>query len=481
MTAKQRLIKKTKSGFRWTALDTLLAKGIPVVVMILIARFLGPEEFGLFGILVIIVSLGILMNENGFCSSLIQKSHLSRYDLDTVFYVNLLLNLGVYGLFALLAPLIAVFFHTPELSSLIRALALLFPIGTLSAVQTALLNKKLRFRKLAIVNSVAALSGGFTACLLALNGNGIWSVVWMYLIQQSISAAMLWFISPWKPGFRFSKVHARSHFRFGSPLLLSGILDTIFRNIYNIIIGRFYPIQTLAFFERARSFQEYPSMAITGIAAKVSYPVLSKMQTEPGWSEQFFKRLIQLGFFLNAPLMMILAGVATPLITLILGNAWLDSVPYFQILCLVSIFYPHHAFNLNLLKVNGRSDLFLRVEVVKKAMVLFIVVLSVPFGLKAMLWGMVINSVLALYINIYYTRGMSQYRFRDQLSDLLPDLFLALLSYGTCTLICQGLSYWTPLPLLLLSSASGLLVYIGLKMVFFKTQALHQLSALIHS
>lgn len=413
-------------GAGWTLFDLIFSKGIPLVVIILLARVLGPGEFGLYGILVIFVMIGMLLTENGITSSLIRHHRLKQIDYSTVFYLNIIFTTLVYFLVYLLAPLIAAFFNTPILSPLIRLIAITFPLGAITAVHQAILNKKMRFRKIAFINLPGAVLGGCLGLWLAYHHVGIMSVVYMTLATQLITSILLWLTISWRPSWEYSGIRARMHFAFGINLLLSGLIDTLFRNSYNIVIGKFYPIQTLAFFERARSLQEYPAIAITGITNKVSYPIMARHHHESHEGHALFRQLIRLTFFLNTPLMFLLAGLASPLFQLLLGREWLPAVPYFQVLCIGSIFYPHHAYNLNVLKVRGRSDLFLRLEIIKKSAMILILLFTAPFGLMTMLWGIVISSIVVLYINIYYSGTFISYSFREQMIDLLPNLLIGL-------------------------------------------------------
>jgi len=469
MAEATHLFKKTYSGVLWTLLDVFFSKGFPLVIIILLARILGPAEFGLYGILVFFLAIGITLSESGLTSSLIRHHQLYKSDYSTVFYLNFFLNCVIYGLIFLLSPWIADFFEKPILSSLIRVISTTYILSALTAVHLAILNKKMRFKKIAMLNLPGAFIGGILGLVLANHQYGIWSIVYMNVTIQLITSFLIWFNMTWRPGFVYSGLRAAVHFKFGVNMLLSGLLDTIFKNSYNLIIGKFYPMQSLAFFERARSLQEYPTVAITAITNKVSYPLLARqIHTDAANSDSFFRKLIQVTFFINTPFILILAGVALPLFRLILGPEWLDAVPYFQILCLGSVFYPHHAYNLNILKVKGRSDLFLKLEVIKKILMLIIIVISVSYGITGLLWGMVANSVLVLYINIYYSGQYIHYNFLEQLKDLLPPLIIGLGCFLLTNYLCEQ---FQPLPVylqIILPAITGMGIYFSLN--FFLNQ-----------
>ncbi len=465
---ESRLFSSIIHSASWTLLDLLFSKGIPLLVAILLARILGPEEFGLYGILVIFSAISILIIENGITSSLIRKHQSNQQDFDTVFIVNIGFSLLVFGIVYLASPWVAQFFDKPVLTQLIRLTALVLPIGSLSAIQLALLTKHMKFKLITLLNLPGNILGGALGIFLAYQGYGIYSLVYMLLLSQSIITLLLWIFGKWTPRFSFSASLAKYHFSFGINMILSGLLETLFRNIYNIIIGKFYPMATLGLFERARTLQEYPSQALTGIAIRVSYPLLAKYQDDMKTLHQFFTGLIKIVFFINTPLMLLLAGIAHPLILLLLGDKWLAAVPYFQILCLGSLFYAHHAFNLNVIKVKGRSDLFLRLEVIKKVFMLVVVLATSPFGIWVMLWGMVANTMLVLFINIYYSAPYIQYSFKQQMTDLLVDLLIGLIGFAVSWLIVQAASSQPVFIQLLLGLLVGLGVMIGLHYIFNK-------------
>lgn len=477
-SAEHQFFSKVIRGAGWTFFDLVFSKGIPFVVIIILARILGPEEFGLYGILVIFTAVGLLLTESGITTSLIRHHQLKRIDYSTVFYLNLLFNTLLYLLVFLMAPLIAGFFEKPMLASLLRVLALVFPLGALTAVHLAVLNKKMRFRKIAYFNLPGAVIGGLTGLWLAFHHYGIWSVVYMSLVMQAVTSILLWFGAPWRPSLAYSAKRGKMHFKFGFNLLLSGVIDVLFRNSYNIIIGKFYPIQTLAFFERARTLQEYPAIAITGITNKVSYPMMARLYHETPDDHSLFRQLIRTTFFLNTPLMFLLAGIASPLFLLVLGKHWLQAVPYFQVLCIGSIFYPHHAYNLNVLKVNGRSDLFLRLEIIKKMAMLLILVLTAPFGLMTMIWGIVASSILVLYINIYYSGELIHYSFREQIIDILPNLLIGLACFLLTWLVGHVILGVSSVPGMAIAGLLGTGVYILFNFLFNHSEFMQHITIL---
>jgi len=470
MPNENKILKSTYHGVVWTLADMLLSKGFPLAVIIMLARILGPEEFGLYGILVFFTTIGILLSESGLTSSLIRQQKVSRLEYSTVFYMNLVVNLVIYLVIYLIAPFIAHFFAKPVLKDLVRVISISYILSAFTAVHLAILNKKMRFKKIMLLNLPGAILGGVLGIVMAYRHYGIWSIVYMTLAAQFVTSCLLMLNRHWKPSFEYSSLSARMHFKFGVNVLLSGFIDAIFKNSYNIIIAKFYPMQSLAFFERARSLQEYPTMAMTAISNKVSYPLFAKFQANEAHSNSVFKYFLQGTFFVNTPMVLILAGIAKPLFLFLLGASWLQAVPYFQILCMGSIFYPHHAYNLNVLKVKGRSDLFLKLEVIKKIMMGVVILISAPFGMYAMLWGMAGSSAMVLYINIYYSGRYMSYDFKRQVVDLLPIMLIGLSSFLFTNFLCRQLQSYSLLTQISCSSSLGLLSYLLLNSLFNRTE-----------
>lgn len=418
---------KTLSGLKWTFIETFFLKGSLFFVTILLARILGPKEFGLMGIISIFIALGITLVESGLSLSLIRTQKSNNEDFSTVFFTNLIFSFLVYLLFYSVAPFLSAFFHKTELINLIRVYCISFVLSAFSSIQIAILTKELKFRKLTILNLPGTLFGVVLSLFLAYRGTGVWSIVWMYLSSQLINVILLWIYSHWKPSFYFSLEKFKIHFNYGYKLMLAAVLETVFKNSYSIVIGKFFSIQALGFYDRAQNFNEYPVSVLTGIINKVSYPVLSVIQDDKERISNTYKSLIRIAFFLTAPLMLGFAAIAKPLFIFVLGKQWIEASLFFQILCLASIFYPIHAFNIIVLKVYGRTDLYLKLEIIKKAIIVLSITLSFQFGIYGLLWGSVVASLFAMIINTKYSGEMINYSLKEQLLDMMPVLFISLL------------------------------------------------------
>src|SRR5690606_15064669 len=349
------LRKKTIGGVVWTVIDTFVLRGFSFLATIILARWLGPEEFGLVGMIAVFIAIGTSITDSGLSNSLIRTKNADDKDFSTVFILNLTLSAGVYLFLFLSAPYIADFFNQPVLKNLVRVYCLSFIFSAFSAVQLARLTSDMQFKKITKLNIPGTIIGTIVGLLMGYFGFGVWSIVCMYLATQLVQSISLWLSSSWRPTMDYSKEKAKYHYSYGYKLMLSGLLDTIFKNGYNIVIGKFYSAKELGFFERSKSFNEYPVTTITRVVSKVTFPLLSSLRDDKERISSVYKKLMRLTFFITAPLMFGAAAIARPLFLLVLGEQWVGAVPYFQILCLAGMFYPIHAFNLNVFKVYGRS------------------------------------------------------------------------------------------------------------------------------
>ena len=336
-------------------------------------------------------------------ASLIRTKNADDSDFSTVFYMNMAMSLLVYAIMFYTAPYIASFYGQVILIDIIRIYCLVFIISAFSAIQLAILNKEMRFKKIVLLNVPSIIVGVCVGLFLGYNDYGVWSIVTMYMTTQIILSALLWITATWKPSLNFSKEKLKYHFDFGYKLTLSNLLEVVFKNSYNVIIGKYFPVQTLGHFERARRFNEYPSSIITQILGKVTYPMLAELQDDTPKLAVIYRILLQITFFIMAPLMLGLAAIAQPLFDMVLGPEWAPAVPYFQILTLAYVVHPIAAFNINVLKVYGRTDLFLKLEILKKSILVLCIIIGFQFGIYGLVWSIVIVSLISLVINTYYS------------------------------------------------------------------------------
>lgn len=421
MSLKKQAIK----GAVWTYAQQFGTQLISFVVSIFLARILLPEEFGLIGMIAIFMGIGTILFDGGMTSSLIRSDDLEESDYSTVFIFNLLVSLGVYFIIFISAPFIADFYHQPILANVTRIYALSFVFSAFGSVQNTILTKAMNFKKQTLLTIPALLAGSIVALIMAIKGFGVWSLVGMTLINTFVLSMTLWFTSKWKPTFVFSKNKFRKHFNYGYKLTLSGVLDIIFTNIYQIVIGRFFSANIVGYYTRANQLMMMPVGNVSTALNKVAFPLFAEIQNDKDRLRSAYKKIMLLVLFIINPIIVLMLVLAEPLTVFLFTDKWLPMVPLFQIICLSGLLYPLHLYNLLILQVKGRSDLFLKLEIVKKILAAVVLFLSFYFGLYGLLWGQLIFSILALFINTYFAGSMINYKMAEQLKDMLPLFILA--------------------------------------------------------
>jgi len=320
-----------------------------------------------------------------------------------------------------------------------------------------------------LVSVPSTLLAAFISLTLAFYGYGVWSLVWFHLSREIFKSLFLWLSTVWTPKLIFSNIKFKYHFSFGYKLVLSGLIDVFFKNIYNVIIGKQFTFQELGFFERSRQLSEYPSSSLTGIISKVTYPMFSEIQNDIEKLTKIYVKLIQLSFFVIAPIMLGTAAVAKPLFLLVLGQEWTPAIQYFQILSLAMMLYPLHAMNLNILKVFGRSDLFLKVEIYKKIIIIISIVCFFNFGIIGLIWSNVFTSLTSLVINIYFSNKLITYSIYNQFKDLLITLLLSLITAFSMNLFSNLLHNNSYVIQIALPVLIGFLMYILINFLLKKS------------
>lgn len=455
------LKEKTVNGLIWSFIDSFANLGVQFIVGIILARILSPREFGLIGMLTIFIAISQSFIDSGFSTALIQKKECTQNDYSTVFYFNLAVSIFCYILLFILSGAISSFFNEPQLKPLTQVLGFGLIINSFGIIQRTILTKNINFKLQTKVSLVASLGSGIIAITMALKGYGVWSLVALTLSRYTLTSVFLWIWSNWKPAFVFCKKSFTELFSFGSKLLLSGLIDTIYRNSYYLVIGKFFSAAELGFYTQADQFQTLPSANLTGIISRVSYPVLASIQEDKVRLKTHYRKLIRSTMFITFILMLGLSAVAKPMIITLIGGKWLPAVVYLQLLCWVGMLYPLHAINLNMLNIQRRSDLFLRLEIIKKMLAVPIIFAGVFFGIKIMILGMIAISFIALYLNSYWSGKMIGYSFIQQVKDVFPSFILALIVNGTVFSL-NFLGIASPIFLLTIQIASGALLTVAI-------------------
>ncbi len=421
------LKNKTISGIFWSAIDSFSGQGITFIVGIILARLLTPQEFGLIGMLTIFISISEAFINSGFSQALIRKKDCTEVDYSTVFYFNLTAGVALFLILFIAAPMIASFFNEPQLKPLVKVLSLSLIISSFTVIQRTTLTKRIDFKLQTKISVIAALGSGGIGIGMAYTGFGVWSLVFQTLSKQSINSLLLWLWNRWRPMLTFSIESFKELFSFGSRLLASGLIDTIYRNIYYLVIGKYFSAQELGYFTRAQMFKDLPSKNLNSVMSRVTYPVLAQIQDNPAKLKAGYKKMIKSIMYISMTLMAGLAATAEPLVITLIGDEWKPAIIYLQLLTFTGMMYPLHSINLNMLQVLGRSDLFLRLEIIKKIIAIPVILIGIIYGIKIMILGMWVNTLIAYYLNSYWSGKGINYSMWEQVKDILPGFFIAII------------------------------------------------------
>jgi len=472
------LKQKALSGFKWGTLERIATYGISFVISVIIARILVPSDYGIVGMIAIFLAISQVFIDGGFGSALIRKQDRTNLDFSTVFYYNIAISLVFYLILFVCAPLIAKFYNMPVLIPVTRVVALNTVIGAFGAMHRTKLNIAVDFKTQAKISIITLFITGTIGIFMAYKGFGVWALIIQGLASTLVSTGLIWHFVHWKPEFAFSRSSFLELFGFGSKLMLAGLLNATYTNIYNLVIGKKYNASDLGYYTRADSIVQLPASNITMLIQRVTFPVLSEIQNDTKRLADSYRRLLKMTAFIIFPFMTLLAALSEPLIKVLLTDKWSPSVPLMQILCFGFMFFPIHAINLNLLQVKGRSDLFLRLEILKKLMITIVLFVSFNFGVLAICLGIVLTSLVSLIINTYYTGKFIHVGFVKQMMDIVPIFIIAVIAgifaYLPSFFIVNSFFQ------LFLGGLAGIILFIGVASIF-KINELKEIKQLIVS
>lgn len=417
---------KTARGVGWSFIDNIANSGITFLVGLVLARLLTPEEYGVMAMIAIFIAVSDSIIDSGFSNALIRKVDIERIDYNTVFYFNLIVSISLYILLFFVSPAISAFFREPVLVDVMRVIGFVLIVNALAIIPRTIFIRNINFKTQTKVSLIASISSGVVGIGMALSGMGVWSLVGQQLSRQLLNTVFLWGYCKWKPVFEFSAKSFKEMFGFGSKLLVSGLLDTIYKDIYYLVIGRFFTSFVLGQYTRAKQFNTIFSSNLTTVVQRVSYPVLSSIQNEPERLCGAYRKVIKSTMLVTFACMLGLAAMAKPLIIILIGEKWLPAAGYLQIICFSGMLYPLHAINLNILQVKGRSDLFLKLEIIKKTIAVFPILIGIFYGIEYMLWGSVLTSFIAYFLNSHYSADLIRYSTIEQIKDVLPVFAVSL-------------------------------------------------------
>ncbi|WP_223634451.1 lipopolysaccharide biosynthesis protein [Planococcus sp. 4-30] len=462
MEPQPSLKKKTIGGLAWSFGDLVGNQGIQFLIQIILARMLLPEHFGLIGMILVFIALCNSLVDSGFTQALIRERNASQADYSTVFYFNLLISVMIYGILYAAAPVISSFFGEPQLVSLVRVLSIGIVINSLAIIPKAMFAKEVNFKAQAAINLSASIISGVIAIGLAIAGYGVWSLVLRQLSLNAIQSLLFVFTKKWIPSLVFSVASFKRLFGFGWKLLVSGLIDTFYTNVYFLIIGRQYSAAQLGFYTNASRFSEIVSQNLAATILRVTYPVLSSIQNEHERLKQSYKNITKLAAFLIFPMMVGMAAVGEPLVLLVFGEKWLPMVPYFQLLSIAGMLYPILALDLSILQVKGRSDLYLQLEIINKISLTILLALAVwlELGVIGLIAAAILNTYLEFFVNSHFSKREVAYPATEKVKDLLP-VYLMSFVMGTVVWALGALLETGILIQLLLQVAAGIMLYIA--------------------
>lgn len=423
--AEQSLKSKTLKGVGWSAIDNILKIGITFIVSIILARLLSPEEYGLIGILTIFISVFNVIVDSGFTNALIRKQDATEVDYSTVFYTNLVVSIFMALALFFCAKPIAHFFERDELVALTQVMSCIVVINALCIVQKARTTKAIDFKTQTKVTAIASIVSGVIGISMAYTGYGVWALVGQQISSQLLTTTFFWLFNRWMPKLLFSWESFKEMWSFGWKLLASSLIDTAWKEVYQVVIGKCYAPATLGLYTRAKQFADLCSSNLTTVIYRVSYPVLSSIQDDKARLKSAYQRVIKTTMLPTFALMFGMAACAKPMILCLIGEKWVGCVPILQIICTYGALYPLHAINLNMLQVQGRSDLFLKLEIIKKIIAIVPLLLGIFIGIYFMLVGSLVVSIVSYYLNAYYSGPFLNYSIKEQVKDILPSFCVA--------------------------------------------------------
>lgn len=426
---------KTINGLIWSMIEQFASQGIAFTLGIIIARQIMPSDYGLIAMLGIFMAIAQTFVDSGFSNALIQKQNRSRLDYSTVFYFNIIISTFFFLSLFFCSPFIAEFYNEPRLISITRIVGINIILSAFIVVPRAKLSIDLDFKSQTKASVIAVSLSGMIGIIMAYKDYGVWTLVTQSLLNNAINGIILWYYSKWFPILEFSIKSFKRLFIFGSKILFSGLLDTIYKNIYLIVIGKKFSSTELGYYSRANQLAEFPSSNLSRIIGRVAFPVMCEVQQDNNRLKSVFIKFIKLSTFIIFPIMIGLAVLAEPFIVFVLTDKWIGIVPLLQILCISCLFYPIHGLNLTILQAKGRSDLFFKLEIIKKAVGIIVLLSTIPFGIEWMCIGLIITSILCLPINMYYTKKILDIGFFQQFGLFMPSLTLSSFTGGLIYLI----------------------------------------------
>ena len=427
MNTEESLKSKTIKGLFWSFIDKFTAQIITFIIGIILARLLSPKEFGLIGMIAVFISISQIFINSGFKEALIRKKTISEEDYNTVFIFNILAGLILYFILFLISGWVSEFYSEPQLKLLIRVLALGLIINSITIVQFTRVTKKIDFKSLTRISIISSIGSGVLGVFLAYLGYGVWSLIWRDLTNYTLSAFLLINLNKWYPNFRFSKKSFLELFSFGGNLMINAIMGAFFRNVYFLVIGKYYAASILGQFTRAETFKRLPSQTVSDMVNRVSYPILAELQDDQMKLYSAYKRLIKSTMFITIIGMFTLSVISENLTVLLMGEQWGIAGQYLRILCFSGLFFPLDALNSNMLKIMNRSDLILKIGIWRKLLTIPLILIIIFVGIKPFLYALILHQIISFLMISNYSKSFINYGTVEQIKDIIPFFIIGVL------------------------------------------------------
>ena len=442
----------------WSAIERLSVQSASFILSIIIARLVSPSDYGLIAMLTIFISLAQTFVDSGFSNALIQKQDRTEKDYSTVFYFNIIVSVLIYSLLFFCAPLIASFYNEPILTELTKWVSLSFVLSSFAVVQRAKLTILHDFKTQAIVSLVSVIISGVLGIIAAAKGYGVWALVLQSLVNQGLTSILFWIVTRWHPRYWFSMDSFRSLFGYGSKLLVSGIINTLYTHMYTIVIGKVYSSRDLGYYSKANTLGQFAPIAIANILHKALFPYQCEIQDEDDRLHSFFLTYLSMAAFVTFPICFMLISISSPFVDCVLTEKWMPIVPLMRILCFSYMWYPISYINCQLLNVKGRSDLFLKAEIIKKVFAVIVLVCCLQFGIKALCWSLVIYQVVDIIVLIPFVKKVMRTSYFEEFRYIFPSFLLSVIVSLALIIIISFIK--SSLSQLLIGGAGYIILYV---------------------
>lgn len=436
------------NAFIWKFLERIGTQGVQFLLQLFLARLLIPKDYGIVALVTIFIAVSNVFIQSGFNIALIQKKKIDNIDLSSTFYISFFIATILYIILWLISPFVSNFYKIPELVMVIRIMSLTLFLGALNSIQNAIIMRELAFKKLFFSSLIAIIVSGSSGIILAYKGVGIWALIFQQLLNQLLISVILLFILEWKPKLVFSLKRVKKLFSFGGKLLCSALIDTIYKELVNIIVGKIYSPIMLGYYNRGEQFPKVLVNNFNGTIQSVIFPTLASVQQDKMKVKEIMRKGIMISSYIIFPAMVGLMAISEPLIRLVLTEKWLPCVPYLRIFCLSYALWPIHTANLQAINAIGRSDIFLKLEIIKKFIGISIILITLKYNPYIMAIGTVFSGIISSFINSYPNKKLLNYSYIEQIKDIIPSISISVIM-GVVTHLIQLLKYNDILTILL--------------------------------